>query len=262
MSDYPYDHLLFRPRMVCPTCRLIKPARSKHCSLCGVCVAKCDHHCPWINNCVGLGNYAYFLGILLSLTIVEVYGTYLSWWILSPYIRMSPSTPFFSRARLDDFGDSLVVAVNVGGLSIAGVGILASSTAALPLGLLIYHIYLIWAGMTTNESQKWSDWKYDIADGCVFSANRQDLQRHLQHRDGPSYTANEHFNPALEWIDELEEARVNWPIRSDKILVTTTDGYPPQGQETLWNRVRSLRDVENIYDLGARRNFVEVFKGR
>ena len=32
-----------------------------HCSECGQCIFKMDHHCPWINNCVGGKNMKFFL---------------------------------------------------------------------------------------------------------------------------------------------------------------------------------------------------------
>lgn len=38
-----------------------KPERTHHCSACTVCVLKYDHHCPWLNGCVGLHNERYFL---------------------------------------------------------------------------------------------------------------------------------------------------------------------------------------------------------
>ena len=37
-------------------CQVLQPPRAHHCRQCGKCVRKMDHHCPWINNCVGHEN--------------------------------------------------------------------------------------------------------------------------------------------------------------------------------------------------------------
>jgi len=54
-------------RKLCETCRIERPLRSKHCSICNRCVYRFDHHCPMINNCVGGENYLAFIMWLVGL---------------------------------------------------------------------------------------------------------------------------------------------------------------------------------------------------
>ena len=45
----------------CDKCLVVRPPRVHHCSVCKGCVMRMDHHCPWINNCVGQFNQKFFI---------------------------------------------------------------------------------------------------------------------------------------------------------------------------------------------------------
>ncbi|CAD8102246.1 unnamed protein product [Paramecium sonneborni] len=79
------------PNNICPDCWVIKPQRSKHCEFCQKCVIFYDHHCPWINNCVGAKNLLYFYLYLISLLLIQIYSAV----IIVYYFFISDSLSLF-----------------------------------------------------------------------------------------------------------------------------------------------------------------------
>jgi palmitoyltransferase len=50
--------------LFCSECMSFVKRRSKHCKRCERCVEEFDHHCVWVNNCIGIKNYSWFMLML------------------------------------------------------------------------------------------------------------------------------------------------------------------------------------------------------
>ncbi|GAQ47220.1 palmitoyltransferase akr1 [Aspergillus tubingensis] len=82
-----FEQWKFDEENFCVACMIRKPLRSKHCKRCGRCVAKHDHHCPWIDNCVGANNLRHFV---LYITCLEA-GIILFVQLTYSYINVLPA---------------------------------------------------------------------------------------------------------------------------------------------------------------------------
>jgi len=155
----------FFSAQICRTCNVLKPARSKHCSLCGICVAKFDHHCIWVNNCIGVGNHKWFLAFLFWHQVLCIYGVYLGMTICYEHVL---EKDLFNAVFVDPTTKERHPATNTiifqymlatNGMLIF-ICILAGVMGVVLCGFFLWHLNLVRTGVTTNEMSKWSYLKW------------------------------------------------------------------------------------------------------
>ncbi|KAE8284682.1 putative palmitoyltransferase ZDHHC12 [Larimichthys crocea] len=110
---------------------LQQPMRSKHCQTCQHCVRRYDHHCPWIENCVGERNHRWFVLYLAIQLLVLLWGLHIAW----TGFNYAPTWQLWLRTN----GMLLAVAVLVALLSLVVLLLLGS------------HLYLVSLNTTTWE---------------------------------------------------------------------------------------------------------------
>lgn len=218
-------------------------------------------------NCVGKDNISYFLCMLLSLALLLTYGAYLAYAILSHELQEDATSHSREGIKNQHWSSGLTWSQYASMWSwalgidfrIGGVGLLALLTAPIAWTMFLYHFYLIWAGTTTNESSKWSEWRELIERGLVF--------RWIGNTDGiPNAQA-----------DPIMEPYVKWPISSDQHLFWSEDGQRPDERSgpnrisadfsnlgtdpemSSWKPVYGLYEIENLYDLGFWDNLKDAF---
>lgn len=84
----PTTHAILYPSLApskCRKCQIMRPPRCRHCSNCNRCVLQMDHHCPWMNTCIGYNNYRYFIQTIGFLMCGCLYGSSM---LYKPFVEL------------------------------------------------------------------------------------------------------------------------------------------------------------------------------
>ncbi|KAK9467307.1 DHHC palmitoyltransferase-domain-containing protein [Lipomyces arxii] len=269
LKEFQYDDIIFyKDQQPCWTCHTPKPARSKHCSVCKHCVARMDHHCAWINNCIGYYNYRFFLGFVASNLAMLIYGSYLTGMVLhGEYLRQ-----YFPQGYADApkwyWADGIkwLRLIHSKNWTAAVSSLCMISTLLLPLviAFLAQHILFIHQGVTTNESEKWVEVQWAVESGLLYvyeNGNPSSFEYDTgsgSGSDGEAVSSVHARNPTSPQSRPLLEnsgRRIYIHVYSDN----DTNRFIPPGMVKV-EKVPDLESIVNIYDKGGFfKNWGDVF---
>eukprot|EP00439_Symbiodinium_sp_Y106_P027903 s1192_g3.t1 len=140
----------------CHTCKIVRPPRASHCKDCDHCVLRFDHHCPFVNNCIGQRNYHFFIGFTTCAMLFA--------FVALPAIIWTVSKP---NADPDDDSAAEVAMPWYRWIVLVSCGIVGVCAALLVL-LWLYHLFLAVSGKTTKEHRR----RLDVRSEPTFFATR------------------------------------------------------------------------------------------
>ncbi|UKK01158.1 palmitoyltransferase [Theileria orientalis] len=127
----------------CNVCNFVDPS-SKHCNVCNKCVINFDHHCIWVNNCIGASNYTHFILLLVSALVYLTFNIVLTMYTAFSYKDSEKALDKFRNAVFDLSLKKFRITVHL-------IWIFDMFPFVSLLYLFIFHVYLMIKKQTTYQ---------------------------------------------------------------------------------------------------------------
>jgi len=132
--------------LYCSLCQSKVFSGSKHCNACNKCVKGFDHHCMWLNGCIGVDNYPYFAVSISSVAVMTGIVLVICVYLLIDY--------FIGDDFEDRFNANSVFSSTPKEVALVFMCFLVFMNFPLfllDLQLVFFHTLLTWNHMTTHE---------------------------------------------------------------------------------------------------------------
>ena len=218
---------------MCTKCKpaRMRPPRAHHCSMCDSCTLRFDHHCPYINNCVGLNNYRNYFLTVLYINISIVYGIKITLPIYIeavkvrlkmvssdqlPFLRAFVDFPFYlsnvisHHPTIDPDEHETSNALYMMDMAIFALPVMVIAFPML-YALLCSHVILILKGLTTCETviesqrlfelqkQKWKKRIKNVFQSSVADENEVEVGEKSKHKNHHSDKNNFRCSHCVDW---------------------------------------------------------------
>ncbi|CAF0753975.1 unnamed protein product [Rotaria sp. Silwood1] len=146
-----HEHVI--TNLYCNICEVHVTANAKHCSSCNKCIYSFDHHCIWLNTCVGGKNYRLFFSMLILIVVgtLFIFINSLLQFIGSFQDTSSKLslTPYYS---FDQYAVLMISSSKVAFQVLSAiVSFISLVTCGMTGYLLAFHIYLCYKHTTTYD---------------------------------------------------------------------------------------------------------------
>ncbi|XP_039746790.1 palmitoyltransferase ZDHHC1 [Pararge aegeria] len=226
----------------CHLCNINTSTRkTKHCGICNKCVDHFDHHCKWLNNCVGQRNYSAFIlcalsALLIALLTSVLCVTDITLFFTNPRQLSSMAQHFVNCTQETNVSDTNKYCVSsisfLTFLLILCISGLAISFAL--LHLLCFHVYISILGVSTYDYVIKNSQTTSISFCCCGTQIRKLYQMNkYKTKSNETSHGKGHNTPQTEpnvqhFLSNLISEEIN---RAKKIFIYDTNKIHPSNED-------------------------------